>query len=261
MVETLAVIPAKSSSRRLPNKNVRKLAGAPLLKYSVEIALASDAIDRVCVDTDHQQIQRMARRWGASAPTLRPDKLSEPEVHAAEVVLHRLREYRRDGTQPDIVMMLLPTNPFRRLGDIEEAVRMVERDRDCPVVSVSALGKGMPHLKRIVDGRIQDVHAPPAANFQTDDVETLYALNGSVYAADEALFRREGTFHTDSRNPLIMPPRAGIDIDEHEDFSLAEDVMLTLKNTSRPGYEWLDRLDVEGPPSPGPDRIADSRET
>ena len=239
MGKVLAIVPAKGTSRRLPGKNLRPLAGVPLARYSVEIARAGPAIDRVCVDSDDPEIQRLAKSWGAESPTLRSPTLAAPDVHAVHVVLGRLDEYREMGWSPDVVVMLLPTNPFRSTDDVARAIEMVREDPSNTVVSVSPLGRGLPQLKRVRDDLVEDVVPPPSANFQSAEVEKLFALNGSIYAAQTNLLRKEGTFQGPKRRALMMHPRAMVDIDDAADFEFAEDIMQSLMRSRPEGYEWL----------------------
>jgi len=121
--EVLALIPARSGSKSVPGKNLRRLLGKPLLAYSIEHALRCPLIDRVIVTTDTQEIAEVARAYGAEAPFLRPAEISTD--HSLDVEFHHhalewLQEH--EGYRPRFVVNLRPTHPVRRAETIARAI-------------------------------------------------------------------------------------------------------------------------------------------
>ena len=123
----LGLIPARGGSKSLPRKNVRLLAGRPLIVHSIEAARASRTIDRVVVSTDDEEIAETARRHGAEVPFLRPVRLAEDDTPDLPVFRHALEWFdEHEGWQPELIVQLRPTSPLRRPEDIDRAVEMLD---------------------------------------------------------------------------------------------------------------------------------------
>jgi len=128
-VSVLALIPARGGSKGIPRKNVRVVAGKPLIAWTIGHALGSQAIDRTIVSTDDAEIAEIARGLGAEVPFMRPAELatdSSPDVDAFRHALDWLREH--EGYEPELVVHLRPTCPVRSVYRIDEAVRLIEAD-------------------------------------------------------------------------------------------------------------------------------------
>jgi CMP-N,N'-diacetyllegionaminic acid synthase len=128
-MEVLALIPARGGSKALPRKNVRLLAGRPLIAYSIELALAAKTITRTIISTDDQEIADVARAEGAEVPFLRPSELAQDDSPDLGVFRHALLWLReQEGYEPEFVVHLRPTHPVRRVARVDEAVRTLAAD-------------------------------------------------------------------------------------------------------------------------------------
>ncbi len=121
-----ALILARGGSKRVPRKNIKELAGKPLIAYSIEQAKASRYPDRFIVSTDDEEIAKVAREYGAEVPFMRPAELAGDAVTDFPVFVHAL-EWLRDneGYRPDIVVQLRPTHPLRKPEDIDRAIELL----------------------------------------------------------------------------------------------------------------------------------------
>ena len=217
----LCVIPAKGHSRRLPGKNLRPVAGIPLVVRSVQQALESSQFEAVVVSTDSDEIAARSREAGALVPQLRPLEDSGPEVHAAVPVLHTL-EQLGGARRFEYCSMLLPTSPLRDASSIAAVVDWSRRERR-NVVSVVPLGKNLLHLRtRDAEGRLHCVTSEVPKNFQTNAAPLLYGLNGSIYCAPSRELLRHRSFHYGEPLGFVMDPLRSIDIDTGVDLELAE---------------------------------------
>ena len=219
---TLAVIPARGGSKAIPRKNVRLLGGKPLLAWSVAAARAARLVDRVLVSTDDAEIAEAARDAGAEVPFLRPTELSGDDVHSVHSVLHALDWLEaQEGRGPNQVAMLLPTSPLRAAVDLDRAIALL-RDPGAPSV-ISVCGAS-PHgsLRWLRDGRLVPLEQQGERNFQRQEVEPLYAVNGSIYVAATSALRQHGSFHIDGALGSVMPKHRSVDINSLEDFAIAE---------------------------------------
>lgn len=153
--KVLAIIPARGGSKRLPGKNIRPLAGKPLIAYSIEDGLSSDLINRVIVSTDEPKIAQVAKEYGAEVPFLRPSALAEDHVSDVPVLSHALQWLEENEEYyADIVVLLRPTTPLRNDSLIDRCItRLVTTGADS-VRSVRSVGYWHPYwmLKVREDG-------------------------------------------------------------------------------------------------------------
>jgi CMP-N-acetylneuraminic acid synthetase len=219
---TLAVIPARGGSKAIPRKNIRPLAGKPLIAWTIAAARAARLVDRVLVSTDDEEIAAVARSAGAEVPFLRPAALAGDEVHSVHAVLHALDWLEEHaGAAPDTVVMLLPTSPFRQAGDLDRAVATLRSSGAPSVISVCASGP-FGSLRWMRDGLLVPLEPGGDHNFQRQDVEQLYAVNGSIYVAASAALREHRSFHIAGAAGSVMSNLRSIDINTLEDFTIAE---------------------------------------
>lgn len=124
--KVLGLIPARGGSKRVPHKNIKMLAGKPLLFYTIEQAKKSKYIDRVVVSTDDENVAQVAREYGAEVPFMRPADLAGDDVTDFPVFLHALEWLRdKEQYQPDIVVQLRPTHPLRKIEDVDRATKLL----------------------------------------------------------------------------------------------------------------------------------------
>jgi len=128
--KVLAIIPARAGSKGVPRKNIRSLLGKPLIAYSIESARASQYIDRVIVSTDGKEIAKIAKKYGAEVPFVRPAELARDDTPDFPVFAHCLQWLKeQEGYTPDLIVHLRPTGPLRTAAEIDEAVEVLE---NCP---------------------------------------------------------------------------------------------------------------------------------
>lgn len=216
MAPLLAVIPARSGSKRLPGKNLLPVAGHPLIAHAIRLAGRSRDIDRCVVSTDSPDIAAVARQYGAEAPFLRPVELAQDATPGIEPVLHALRWLdEHDGYRPDYVMLLQPTSPLRTVEDLEAAIRLVEQRQADAVVSV-CLTHPPSWMRRVAeDGRLLD----GASGAQETDA--VYRVNGAIYVARREVLLQQQNWYTDRTYAYVMPAERSLDIDTPWDLHLA----------------------------------------
>ena len=128
MTEVLAIVPARGGSKGLPGKNLRPLAGHPLIAYSIAAGLQSKLVNRVICSTDSEEIATVAREYGAEVPFMRPSELAQDDSPDIDFFLHVLAELAKSGYRPDIIVQLRPSDPFRKPGLVDEAVQLMIDD-------------------------------------------------------------------------------------------------------------------------------------
>lgn len=215
--KTLAIIPARSGSKRLPGKNLKILHGKPLIAWTIEAALNSDSIDYVLVSTDSDEIRDIALKYGAEAPFLRPSNLSADETSSLAVIEHACSLY------PDFenIVLLQPTSPLRTSVHIDEAInlyfdksaRSVVSITPCehPIVWSNYLSSDL-NLNGFLDSPFKNVGDKKA-----------YRLNGAIYVfCSDKLKCKEFNLYDSNSFGYSMSVNESVDIDTIEDFEYAE---------------------------------------
>lgn len=224
----LAVIPARGGSKRIPGKNLRSLAGKPLLAYTVEAALQSDLFEHVVVSTDSPDIAEVARECGAAVPFLRDASLSDDFVPVSAATVDALERIDPSGDVIASVCQLMPNCPLRVSGDIVDSYEQFDRTGAEAQVSVVRYGWQNPWWAMRRDEEL--VLAPlfeDAATERSQDLPELFCPTGAVWWAKAGALRRERTYHMAGRTGWEIPWRRGIDIDTETDWELAQ-VLMTV---------------------------------
>jgi CMP-N-acetylneuraminic acid synthetase len=230
----LAIVPARGGSKGLPRKNVLPLGGKPLIAHTLEVARKTPLVDRVVVSTEDQEIAEIARRCGAEVPFMRPRELAQDETLHVPVLIHTVEWLReRERYQPDYVLLLQPTSPFRTVGDIEASVQMAVETHADAVVSVGPVHQHPHWMKRVSeDGRLVDFW-PGEMRFRRQELQELYALNGAIYVVDTRVLLEQQTFYTARTHAYVMPIERSLDIECAWDFHIAELLLEDRKRRER----------------------------
>tara|TARA_Y100000294_G_scaffold170159_1_gene182127 strand:+ start:673 stop:1401 length:729 start_codon:yes stop_codon:yes gene_type:complete len=222
----VALIPARSGSKGVPEKNIRLLGGRPLLAWSVAAASRATTIDRVIVSTDSAQYGEIAAAHGAEVPFLRPRSLATDESLDIDFVLHAMDHLAEQGDEPDTVVHIRPTTPFRSPTVIDAAVeRFVDSDRFTSLRSVHEMPTTAYKSMEITDsGVLRQLGAQGTAlddaNGPRQKFPVTYIANGYVDVLSGPFIRVAGLLHGDQVFPFVTPP--ALEVDTAEDFDLLE---------------------------------------
>lgn len=215
----LAIIPARGGSKGVPRKNIRMLAGKPLIAWTIQEALKSRYLDRIIVSTEDAEIAEVAKAWGAEVPFMRPTEFAQDNTPGIEPVIHAIRSL----PVYDYVVLLQPTSPLRCCADIDGCIELCENRKAPSCVSVSEPDKS-PYWMFTVDtqGRMSRLLELERTISRRQELPPVYALNGAVYVAQTLSFLEEKSFVTESTVPYVMSKTDSIDIDTETDFAIAE---------------------------------------
>ena len=223
----LAIIPARGGSKGVPRKNVKILAGKPLISWTIEEAKKSKYIDRLILSSDDEEIIRVAKRWGCEVPFVRPKELAQDDTPGIEPVLHALSEL----TGYKFVLLLQPTSPFRTVEDIDVAIEACLKNNADTCVSVSKVEKSPYWMYEVDEYKVMKPLLNPEQIYNSRQLlPTIYSLNGAIYLSSCDWLRKDKRFINDKTFPYIMPVNRSIDIDSELDFIVAECLMLTQMN-------------------------------
>ncbi len=230
MTEVLALIPARGGSKSIPRKNIIDFAGHPLIAYSIAAGLAAETVTRVILSTDDDEIAQIARRYGAETPFTRPQEHARDQTPDLPVFQHALEWLAaHENYQPDIVLQLRPTSPFRRVRHIDQAVmRLIEHPEADAVRTVCIPFQNPFKMWRIApDGFMQPIGldlgvSPEPYNQPRQALPEIYWQTGYVDAAWADTIMLKGSMTGDHILPLIIDPSEWVDIDSPDDWKRAE---------------------------------------
>jgi N-acylneuraminate cytidylyltransferase len=228
-MNVLAIIPARGGSKTIPRKNIRPLAGHPLIAYSIAAALQATSVSRVIVSTDDEEIAAIARQYGAETPFLRPAEYSQDSTTDFPVFTHALKWLSdQENYHADVVVQLRPTSPVRPPDLVEQAVQLLvdhpEADSVRGVVPsgqnpykmwrINPTGRMVPLLQ--VEGLLEPYNSPRQALPQT------YWQTGHIDAIRTSVIFEKNSLSGDTILPLVIDGRYTIDIDSLKDWEQAE---------------------------------------
>jgi CMP-N,N'-diacetyllegionaminic acid synthase len=224
----VALIPARAGSKRVPGKNVRELAGHPLIAYSIAAATQSGKFDSIVVSTDSEEIAAIAEQYGAEVPSLRPAELAGPTSPDIAWVRHVLDELSDDGREFDVFSILRPTSPFRSAATIQRAFEVFETLGDrCDSLRAIKLCQEHPGKMWVLEGELmrplleQAAEGVPTHSRQYQDLPTIYVQDSSLEIAWTSV-AEAGSIAGDRVAPFESEGHEGFSIDYPADWHLAE---------------------------------------
>jgi len=233
-IKIISVIPARGGSKGLPGKNIVLLKKKPLLAYTIEASIASGYIARTVVSTDSEEIRRVALKYKAQAPFLRPAELATDTAHSPDVVEHAVKFYEETLKEKfDIVIMLQPTSPFRTAKHIDQAV---EKFLSVPgldsLISVKKQEYPPWWMFKIEKNRLAAAFefkkGTNVFNLERQQFPAVYRPNGAIYITWRKYLRKTISLVNPENNGFyIMENKDSIDIDTPADLYEAE---ILLKN-------------------------------
>jgi CMP-N-acetylneuraminic acid synthetase len=223
-LKTLAIIPARGGSKRLPGKNIRSFLGIPLIGWSIRFARNMPRFDKVVVSTDSEEIAKASRLAGVDVPYLRPAELATDTASSADVVLDVLARERQSQRSYDLVALLQPTSPIREPSRWHEAFARVDRG-DCDAVIGVAPARAHPfhvfHWEQ--GGELRPFADPEGTRLRSQDLPPAVCVAGNMYLIRTAVLEAQGNFFPHRTvGVLCDQPCEAFDIDTEADWIAAE---------------------------------------
>lgn len=236
----LGIVTARGGSKSIPRKNIKELAGKPLIAYTIEAAKAAGVFDRLIISTDNEEIASVARAYGCEVPFMRPKELAEDNTQHLPVIQHAVSWLKENETYyPDYLMILQPTSPLRQPFHIKEAVDLILRNPDADsILSVSEIPENFsPYKAMVLDetGALKLFNGDVVKNrtARRQDLSKTYWSTGSIYLfKTELLFETEPNFYGRKVLPYVVDKKYAVDINEPEDWEYAERAVRLLLNNA-----------------------------
>lgn len=227
-MRVLGLVPARGGSKGVPRKNIRDLCGKPLLQYTAEAALASRRLSEIILSTEDEEIAEVGQRCGLRVPFMRPAELAKDDTPTLPVVQHALRWMESVGKRFDAVCLLQPTNPLRRVEDIDGCIELMERsDADAVVTVLPVPPEYNPHWVYFCDeaGLLSLSTGETQPIPRRQELPPAYHREGSVYVTRRNVVLEENSLYGGRVAGYLLDPKQSINIDGPADWRRAEALM------------------------------------
>jgi len=228
--KTVAIIPARGGSKRVPEKNIKRVAGKPLIAHAIDHAEQATSVDRAIVSTDDEEIADIATQHGGEVPFIRPPELATDTAATADVITHAV-EWATEQSEPvDIICLLQTTSPLRKPNDIDNAVACLGASEAESVVSISEYANP-PHwaVHESEEGYLREFFETSSLwgekPDRSQDLPDLFYPNGAIFAATTEAWHKHKSFYTSETVGYKMPPERSFDIDEPWELELIRSIM------------------------------------
>lgn len=226
-MKIIAIIPARSGSKGLVDKNIALVCGRPLMDYTIKAAIDSRCFDTVMVSTDSEKYAEIAKACGADVPFLRAEKTSGDCAGSWDVVREVLTNYAKNGLVYDYVALLQPTSPLRSVDDIKRAVGMLSNLSIHNVVSVAETDHPVQWCFPLSeDCSMAEYAKSPYSLMRRQELEKHYQENGAIYLVDaKQIMNHDYNLYCDACYAYIMPRERSIDIDTKVDMAVLKAIL------------------------------------
>lgn len=214
----LAIIPARGGSKGVPRKNIKNLAGKPLIVWTIEAAKKSKYIDRLILSSEDDEIIGVAQKYGCEVPFKRPDELSQDDTPSIAPILHVIEQIK----DYDYILLLQPTSPLRTVEDIDGAIEYLFEKKATSCVSVVEAEQSPYWMYNIVDEKLEKIISQENIVARRQELPLAYMLNGAIYLICTKELVENKSFINQNTIAYKMSREHSLDIDTQMDFSICE---------------------------------------
>lgn len=217
----IAIIPARGGSKRIPRKNIKQFCGKPIIAYSIEAAIKSSIFTEVMVSTDDQEIAAIAKEYGAKVPFMRSPEMATDIAMTAPVLSEVINNYQKMGKNFEYLCCVYPTAPFITSERLKFSMELLKKEKvECvlPIVKYS-----YPPQRCLVirDKKVKMLY-PENYNIRSQDLEPIYHDCGQFYCLNTKSLLEQQKLFCDNTLPVILSESEVQDIDNEEDWKMAE---------------------------------------
>lgn len=227
-MNAIAIITARGGSKRIPGKNLRNFCGKPILAYSIEAALQSALFAEVMVSTDSETIAETAKAYGASVPFMRSAETANDYATTADVLSEVLQGYQDMDRRFDAFCCLYPTAPFVTAEKLRKAMEAFQSSRADSLMCVTRFSYPPQRALVLRDGFLAWAY-PECERTRSQDLEPIYHDCGQFYFCRTDAFLKRRSLVTEKTVPFLIPETEAQDIDNEEDWLIAESKFRILR--------------------------------
>ena len=229
----LGIIPARGGSKTIPHKNIKLLAGKPLIQYTAISSKESKLLSKVIVSSDDDEIINISKEIGLEVPFKRPSIFSKDSSPTIDVILHALEYFESFDIYFDAVCLLQVTSPFRESKFIDKAIKkFIDKDTDSLVSVLEVPHEYNPHWTFELNDNENLKIATGEENIITrrQDLPKAYHRDGSIYLTKTAVLKNQKSLYGKSISFIISSKETYVNIDTYKDWKKAENILDNLKN-------------------------------
>ncbi len=215
----LAIIPARGGSKGIPRKNIKDLAGKPLIAWTIEEAKKSIYLDRIILSSEDAEIIEVAKKWGCDVPFIRPVELATDETPGIDPVIHTINTLQ---IKYDFIVLLQPTSPLRQSFHIDQAIELLLRKKSKSLVSFCKVDKNPNWMVQINEHGELNPYIDNKTITRRQDLPELLMPNGAIYIAQCDWLLMKKSFLESKTTAFIMDSKSSLDIDTDWQWELAE---------------------------------------
>ena len=227
-MKVLCIIPARRDSKGIPGKNWKLLNNVPLVGYSIEVAKQSSLIDEICISTNSNEVIEIAiNNYDLKVPFTRPDELSLDITSSHDVLIHAIEYYESNNVLFDVILLLQPTSPFRKVEFINDCIELFKKS-DCDMV-VSVCETHLNPYYNLYNETDGFIHRSIQSNFtRRQDCPKTYLVNGSIYVISVNSLKNQQLHEMKKVIKYEMPEEFSLDLDTLSDWEKAEYILSNL---------------------------------
>lgn len=223
--DIMLVIPARGGSKGIPNKNIKLLAGKPLIYYSIEIAQKIVPNNQIIISTDSESIKEIAEQKGVKIEHLRPKNLASDTASTYDVLLHEIQSVEKTGWKPKVLILLQPTSPFREFDQVKRGIEKFQESDVDLLVGVKKTDSN-PYYTLYEENVSGYLERSKKSNFsRRQDCPTVWETNGALYIIDIEVLKKHPLSKMKRRKGFEMDEYSSIDLDTPLDWIIAESVI------------------------------------
>ena len=220
-MNTIAIIPARGGSKRIPRKNIKSFLGKPIIAYSIEAALNSNLFSEVMVSTDDHEIAEIALKYGAKVPFKRSCENSNDFADTGSVLIEVIEKYKETGKKIDYACCLYPCAPFITSALLDLAFQKMKNESLDAVFPIVKYSTPIQRAFKLENNKIKSFY-PEYLSVRSQDLEGAYYDSGQFYFFKTDIFLREKKMVTTNSSGIIIDELITQDIDNENDWQLAE---------------------------------------
>lgn len=229
---SVAIIPARGGSKRIPGKNLKLFLGKPMISYAIEAAKKSGVFDRIVVSTDSPEIAKLAVEYGAEVPFMRPPELSDDYATTDSVLMHAINWVNDNWGQANHVCCIYST-PFVMPEFIKHGLELLIQEKATSAFTVASFAYPIFRAMKVDEQRRLEMYWPENRWKRSQDFPEAYHDAGQFYWVDAIKFAIEKKLFSSDAVPIILPLKYVHDIDTIEDWERAEIMLLSLRSEKR----------------------------
>ena len=228
----VAIIPARGGSKRIPKKNIKNFLGKPIISYSIETAINTNLFDKVIVSTDSDEIAKVAIKYGAETPFVRPKKFADDFTGTHEVIRHAVNWLENKGEKIDYICCIYPTAPLIEKNDILRGFDLIKSGKWDSIMAATNFSYPIfRSFKKLTNGGLKMIF-PEHYKSRSQDLPNVYHDAGLFYWAKPEIWKKKSQGYNEKNSIVEIPNHRVQDIDTFEDWEKAELIYKILRKNN-----------------------------